>query len=76
MVIEVEDECRKVGSYRWHGSLTRSLWQGPLPTVKHNGPHEHIPLWWGPVVLVSPGDEVVLLPTPVGTLVDEVLPAA
>ncbi len=71
---EVEHECPHVRAHRRCASLTRSVWQGPLPTVKHDGPPEYIPLWWGPVVLVHPGDEVVLLPTPIGTVVDEVRP--
>lgn len=75
-VTEVEDDWLHVGSQLWYASLTRSLWQGPLPTVTHDGQHEYIPLWWGPIVLVRPGDEVVLLPTPIGTLVDEVRPSA
>lgn len=61
-----------VGSARWQASLARSIWQGPLPTTKHTHASEHVPLWWGPVVLAHPGDEIVLLPTPGGILVDEV----
>ncbi len=75
-VTECGDKCRHVGSPWWYASLTRSTWQGPLPTAKHYGPSEYVPLWWGPVVLVQPGDEVVLLPTPIGIVLDEVRPSA
>lgn len=74
--LEYDPECHHLKSHLWYASLARSLWQGSLPTVTHDGPHEYMPLWWGPVVLVRPGDEVVLLHTLVGTMIDEVRPSA
>lgn len=65
----------RVGSVRWSAVLARSMWQGPLPTTKHIRESEYVPLWWGPVVVAHPGDEIVLLPTSMGDLVDEVRPS-
>lgn len=56
----------------WSASLARSLWSGPLPTTVHNGASEMVPLWWGPVLQVDPGDVVTLLPTPLGSVVEMV----
>ncbi len=71
----VTEFLHHVGSVRWSAVLARSMWQGPLPTIKHASPSEYVPLWWGPVVYVNPGDELVLLPTLDGVLVDEVRPS-
>ena len=64
-----------VGSQRWQASLARSKWKGPLPTTVHARESEYILLWWGPRIMTHPGDELVLLPTPAGLLVDEVRPS-
>ncbi len=75
MRTEVTERIRSATLLRLHAAFTRSQWQGPLPTTKHDRPAEYVPLWWGPVVVVNPGDEIVLLPTLMGDLVDEVRPA-
>ena len=54
----------------WAASLARSLWSGPLPTAVHTGASEMIPLWWGPLLQVDPGDTLTLLPTPLGHVVE------
>ena len=53
-------------------SVARSLWSGPLPVMRHERASEVVHLWWGPVLQVDPGDEVTLLPTPIGSVVDGV----
>ncbi len=73
--LEAPEPPRTHGSEKWQASLARTLWRGPLPTTKHDRFSEYLPLWWGPVVHVHPGDEIVLLPTPIGDVIDEVRPA-
>jgi hypothetical protein len=63
------------GGQMWIASVARSLWRGPLPTIVHQRGSENIPLWWGPVVQVDPGDEIVMLPTPSGYAVEDVIKA-
>ena len=69
-------EAHGRGSALWMASIFRSTLQAPLLTQLHDDDEIRVPLWWGPIVSVRPGDEIVYFVTPWGFAVERVTPCS
>lgn len=68
-------ESSRAGARLWTASVARSLL--PPEELKRSawtGTEGHVMTWWGPLIPVRPADTIVHFATPMGAMIEAVIP--